>query len=136
MQRQRGVVVTRGIRRVVAVIQTGVSTFAVAEHRLRHVLIRSKTIHADSNAGEGLCDLTNSLTFGGDSVVIITAGANLTITHLTADGRNGRRQIAVVVQAWIPNVGDKGRHRRSQHIILQAQSCQSTQPPQRTRNWP
>ena len=76
-------------------------TIHFAEHRLQHVPIGSIAIQTYSNAGEGLCNLTNGLTLSGDSRAIVAAGADLTIVQLIAEGRIGRSQVAIILQCQI-----------------------------------
>ena len=127
MQRHGGVVVTRGIRRVVAVPQTGVPRVAVAEHRLQHVPIGRIAIQTYSNAGEGLRDLTNGLTLSGDSHdVRLTASALR--TESSGNPGNGRCQVAVAGQldvvgkvvvaiGQVNSVVDKLRHDTRQQVV-------------------
>ena len=93
MQRHGGIVVARGIRRIVAISKTGVSSIAVAEHRLLDV---SDTVPpVDSNTGKGSRDLTNGLTFRGNSLAVVAAGVLVRGAHLRGYGRIERSQIAV-----------------------------------------
>ena len=75
MQGKRRVIETRGIRWVVAIIQTGVPPDAVGKYWFWYILISGIGILTDSDIGESLRDLTDGLTLSSNSLTVVTACA-------------------------------------------------------------